>query len=113
MSARSTWTTWKSLVQHKRRSGISLTTLGFGSGNYNYALMEQLADVGNGNAAYIDSSRRRESAGQRMQSTLGHRFGCENTSGIQPALVGEYRLIGYENRLLRRELIYQRCSRCR
>ena len=95
----------KSLVQHKRRSGISLTTLGFGSGNYNYALMEQLADVGNGNAAYIDSLQEAQKVlVNEMQSTL---FTIASDVKIQvefnPALVQEYRLIGYENRLLRRE----------
>src|SRR5690606_30609982 len=45
----------KRLIEAKRRSGISLTTLGFGTGNYNDHLMEQLADIGNGNYAYIDS----------------------------------------------------------
>ncbi len=45
----------KELVEKKREQGVSLTTLGFGSGNYNDHLMEQLADVGNGNYAYIDT----------------------------------------------------------
>jgi len=43
----------KNLIEEKRKSGISLTTLGFGRGNYNDHLMEQLADVGNGNYAYM------------------------------------------------------------
>ena len=46
----------KDFVTEKRKTGISLTTLGFGTGNYNDALMEQLADAGNGNYAYIDNS---------------------------------------------------------
>lgn len=45
----------KQLVEQKRKSGIALTTLGFGNGNYNDHLMEQLADTGNGNYAYIDT----------------------------------------------------------
>ena len=45
------------LVERQRKSGIALTTLGFGSGNYNDHLMEQLADAGNGNHAYIDRLR--------------------------------------------------------
>jgi len=95
----------KDLVEHKRMSGIALTTLGFGSGNYNYALMEQLADVGNGNASYIDSLKEAQKVlVNEMQSTL---LTIASDVKIQvefnPALVSEYRLIGYENRLLNRE----------
>ncbi len=95
----------KDLIKHKRKSGIALTTLGFGSGNYNYALMEQLADVGNGNASYIDSLKEAQKVlVNEMQSTL---LTIASDVKIQvefnPALVSEYRLIGYENRLLNRE----------
>lgn len=95
----------KNLIQRKRRTGISLSTLGFGSGNYNYALMEQLADVGNGNAAYIDSLKEAQKVlVNEMQSTL---LTIASDVKIQvefnPAVVSEYRLIGYENRLLNRE----------
>lgn len=95
----------KNLVEKKRKSGISLTTLGFGSGNYNYALMEQLADVGNGNASYIDSLKEAQKVlVNELQSTL---LTIASDVKIQiefnPALVSEYRLIGYENRLLNRE----------
>ena len=45
------------MVERERRGGITLTTLGFGTGNYNEAMMEQIADRGNGNYAYIDSPR--------------------------------------------------------
>jgi Ca-activated chloride channel homolog len=95
----------KNLVERKRETGIALTTLGFGSGNYNYALMEQLADVGNGNAAYIDSLREAQKVlVNEMQSTL---LTIASDVKIQvefnPALVAEYRLIGYENRMLNRE----------
>ncbi len=93
------------LVAEKRRGGVALTTLGFGSGNYNYALMEQLADVGNGNAAYIDSLREAQKVlVNELQSTL---LTIASDVKIQvefnPARVSEYRLIGYENRLLERE----------
>ena len=47
------------LVERERDDGITLTTLGFGTGNYNEAMMEQIADHGNGNYAYIDSARAR------------------------------------------------------
>jgi Ca-activated chloride channel family protein len=95
----------KNMVEQQRRAGIALTTLGFGRGNYNYALMEQLADVGNGNAAYIDSLREAHKVlVNEMQSTL---FTIASDVKIQvefnPSLVSEYRLIGYENRLLERE----------
>lgn len=95
----------KDLVERKRKRGIALSTLGFGSGNYNYALMEQLADVGNGNASYIDSLKEAQKVlVNEMQSTL---LTIASDVKIQiefnPALVSEYRLIGYENRLLNRE----------
>lgn len=95
----------KELVSHKRKNGVALTTLGFGTGNYNYSLMEQLADVGNGNASYIDSlNEARKVLIEEMQSTL---LTIAKDVKIQiefnPAVVSEYRLLGYENRLLNRE----------
>ena len=95
----------KNLIEHKRKGGVSLSTLGFGSGNYNYALMEQLADVGNGNAAYIDSLMEAQKVlVEQMQSTL---LTIAKDVKIQiefnPDVVAEYRLLGYENRLLNRE----------
>ena len=44
------------MVKRNRDSGVTLTTLGFGTNNYNEALMERIADLGNGNYAYIDSA---------------------------------------------------------
>lgn len=95
----------KDLIAEKRKSGISLTTLGFGSGNYNYALMEQLADYGNGNAAYIDNLNEAQKVlVQQMNATL---LTVASDVKVQiefnPKHVAEYRLIGYENRLLQRE----------
>ncbi len=95
----------KDIVALNRESGVALTTLGFGTGNYNYSLMEQLADVGNGNAAYIDSlMEARKVLVNEMQSTL---LTIAKDVKIQvefnPAHVREYRLLGYENRLLKRE----------
>ena len=95
----------KELIIRKRENDIALTSLGFGTGNYNYSLMEQLADVGNGNAAYIDSlSEARKVLVEEMQSTL---LTIAKDVKIQvefnPAVVAEYRLIGYENRVLNRE----------
>ena len=95
----------KTLVADQRKSGIALSTLGFGSGNYNDAMAEQLADVGDGNHAYIDSEREaRRVLADEMQATL---LTIARDVKIQlefnPAQVAEYRLIGYENRVLRNE----------
>lgn len=95
----------KNLVETQRKSGIALTTLGFGSGNYNDRLMEQLADAGNGNHAYIDTLQEANKVlVEQMSATL---LTIAKDVKIQiefnPALVEEYRLIGYENRVLRRE----------
>jgi Ca-activated chloride channel family protein len=95
----------KTLVEDRRRSGIALSTLGFGAGNYNDELAEQLADVGNGNHAYIDDAREaRKVLVEEMSSTL---LTIASDVKVQlefnPATVAEYRLIGYENRALRRE----------
>jgi Ca-activated chloride channel family protein len=95
----------ETLVADQRRSGIALTTLGFGEGNYNDAMAERLADVGDGNHAYIDGvAEARKVLVQQLGSTL---MTIAKDVKIQvefnPAQVAEYRLIGYENRALRRE----------
>ncbi|WP_203322678.1 vWA domain-containing protein [Pseudoxanthomonas beigongshangi] len=95
----------ETLVGDQRKSGIALTTLGFGQGNYNDAMAERLADVGDGNHAYIDTLQEaRKVLVEEMQSTL---LTIARDVKIQiefnPAYVSEYRLIGYENRLLKRE----------
>ncbi|MGK7294274.1 MAG: vWA domain-containing protein [Candidatus Wenzhouxiangella sp. M2_3B_020] len=95
----------KDLAERKRKTGIAITTLGFGTGNYNDALMEQLADAGNGNYAYIDTlGEARKVLVDELTSTL---MTIANDVKIQvefnPAVVAEYRLIGYENRMLERE----------
>ncbi|MDH3909846.1 MAG: VWA domain-containing protein [Rhodospirillales bacterium] len=95
----------KDLIERRRDGGITLTTLGFGTGNYNEALMEQIADVGNGNYAYIDSLKEaRKVLVTELSSTL-HTIAKDVKVQIEfnPAVVAEYRLIGYENRVLRRE----------
>ncbi len=59
------------MVAEKRKAGISLTTLGFGTGNYNERLMEQLADAGDGNYSYIDNPNEAKKVLQRqLSSTL-------------------------------------------
>ena len=93
------------LAERERMSGIALTTLGFGTGNYNDQLLERLADAGNGNYAYVDTlSEARKVLVSELSSTL---FTIANDVKIQiefnPAAVLEYRLIGYENRMLARE----------
>lgn len=95
----------KNLIEEKREQGVSLTTLGYGSGNYNYALMEQLADVGNGNAAYIDSLKEAHKVLVKEMSSTLHTIAKDVKIQVEfnPQLVAEYRLIGYENRLLKRE----------
>jgi Ca-activated chloride channel family protein len=95
----------KTLVEAKRESGIALTTLGFGTGNYNDALSEQLADIGNGNHAYIDTlSEARKVLIDELSSTmLTIAKDVKIQMEFNPAVVAEYRLIGYENRALRRE----------
>ena len=95
----------KELVERKRNKGIALTTLGFGRGNYNDHLMEQLADVGNGNYAYIDTLKEANKVlVNEMSSTL---MTIAKDVKIQiefnPNTVSQYRLIGYENRLLKTE----------
>ena len=92
-------------IARKRASGVSLSVLGFGMGNYHDALMQRLAQHGNGNAAYIDSlSEARKVLVEEAASTL---MTIASDVKIQvefnPAVVSEYRLIGYETRLLARE----------
>lgn len=93
------------LVKKNRDDGITLTTLGFGTGNYNEAMMERIADVGNGNYAYIDSAMEAQKVlDDELGATL---FTIARDVKVQvefnPAQVSEYRLIGYENRALAEE----------
>jgi len=95
----------KDLVEEKRKTGISLTTLGFGTGNYNDHLMEQLADAGNGNYSYIDTLNEAQKVlVDEMSSTLNTiAKDVKIQIEFNPAIVAEYRLVGYENRMLNRE----------
>ncbi|MEM7221080.1 MAG: VWA domain-containing protein [Pseudomonadota bacterium] len=93
------------LVERKRRAGISLTVLGFGAGNYNDALMQELAQIGDGNAAYIDSiaEARRvlvDELGGTLQTIAKD---VKIQVEFNPGAVREYRLLGYETRMLARE----------
>jgi Ca-activated chloride channel family protein len=92
-------------VAAKRKTGIYLSIFGVGKGNLNEALMQRLAQSGNGNAAYIDSLlEARKAMGEQVASTM---FPIANDVKLQvefnPAQVAAYRLIGYETRMLARE----------
>ena len=95
----------KGYVERQRAKGIFLSILGFGMGNYNDALMQTLAQNGNGVAAYIDTiNEARKVLVEEATSTL---IPIAKDVKIQvefnPAKVAEYRLIGYETRLLNRD----------
>jgi Ca-activated chloride channel homolog len=91
-----------SLIEEKREGGVSLSVLGFGTGNYNESMMEKLADKGNGNFAYIDTQAEAEKAlGEQVAGTLATiAKDVKIQVEFNPRLVAGYRLIGYENRLL-------------
>jgi len=97
--------TLKDFVARKRESGVSLSVLGFGAGNYNDALMQALAQNGNGNASYIDTLS--EARKVLVDDVRGTFETIAKDVKIQvefnPAAVSEYRLIGYETRMLKRE----------
>ena len=92
-------------VERKRESGIYLSVLGFGQGNYQDALMQSLAQNGNGTAAYIDTLS--EAQKVLVTEATANLFPIAKDVKIQvefnPATVKEYRLIGYETRALNRE----------
>lgn len=93
------------LIEDNARSGVFLTVLGFGMGNYKDSTLEKLADMGNGNYAYIDNiNEARKVLVDEINSTL---ITIAKDVKIQiefnPLQVSAYRLIGYENRLLRQE----------
>lgn len=95
----------ETMIVEERKSGVFLTCLGFGTGNYKDAKMEMLADKGNGNYDYIDNI-------QEAQKTLVSEFGgtlftiakdVKAQIEFNPGKVQGYRLVGYENRLLNAE----------
>lgn len=93
------------LVEQKRKSGVSLTVLGFGAGNYNDHLMQKIAQIGNGNAAYIDTIHEaRKVLVDELGATLNTiAKDVKIQLEFNPAVVESYRLIGYETRHLNRE----------
>lgn len=92
----------KELVANKRDTGIALTTLGFGQGNYNDGLMEQLANIGNGQHAYIDTinEARKVLVDELTSSMQIIAKDVKIQVEFNPDQVAEYRLIGYQNRVL-------------
>lgn len=93
------------LIEEKRKSGITLTTAGFGVGNYNEAMMEQLANKGNGNYFYIDNFKEARKVFETDLAANMEVVAKDVKLQIEfnPAHVAQYRLIGYENRKLRKE----------
>jgi len=93
------------IIEKEREAGVFLTVLGFGSGNYKDSKMEQLADKGNGNYAYIDNILEakkvlvKEMGGTLLTIAKDVKIQIE----FNPAKVKAYRLVGYENRLLNNE----------
>ncbi|MEO0816868.1 MAG: VWA domain-containing protein [Pseudomonadota bacterium] len=92
-------------VSRKRDTGLYLSVLGFGQGNYNDALMQKIAQTGNGMASYVDTLN--EARKVLNDDLTGNLFPIADDVKIQvefnPARVAEYRLIGYETRMLNRE----------
>ena len=97
--------TLKGMVAEKRKAGISLSTFGFGTDNYNEELMEQIADAGDGTYSYIDNKNEAKKVLQRQLSSTLATIAQDVKLQVEfnPATVKEYRLIGYENRLLNQE----------
>ena len=95
----------KGYIERERGKGVLLSVLGFGMGNYNDALMQALAQNGNGSAAYIDTLG--EARKVLVDEASGTLFPIAKDVKIQvefnPATVAEYRLIGYETRMLNRD----------
>jgi Ca-activated chloride channel family protein len=90
------------LIEEKAKSGVFLTVLGFGMGNYKDDTLELLADKGNGNYGYVDSTR--EARKVLVDGASGTLMTIAKDVKVQvefnPATVAGYRLVGYDNRLL-------------
>ncbi len=90
------------LIEQERASGVFLSTLGVGEGNYKDAMMEQLADHGNGNYSYLDSLKEAEKV--LVKQAAGTLITVAKDVKIQvemnPAQIAQYRLVGYEDRVL-------------
>ena len=93
------------IISGRAKEGVTLSTIGFGTGNYRDTLMEQLADKGNGNNFYIDS---REQAKRVFETQLTQMLevvakDVKLQVEFDPAMVARYRLVGYENRDIKDE----------
>lgn len=90
------------LIQSKKEKGIFLTTLGFGTGNYSDANMESIADAGNGNYYYIDciGEAQRVLVDKLKETTVTVAKDVKFQVEFNPTKVAEYRLLGYENRVM-------------
>jgi Ca-activated chloride channel family protein len=95
----------EAMVKRERESGVTLSVLGFGTDNYNDAMMTKIASVGNGNYSYVDGmSEARKVLGEEMAATLVTvAKDVKAQIEFNPANVIEYRQIGYEKRQLRNE----------
>ena len=93
------------IIRRERDSGVSLSTFGFGEGNLNDHMMEQVADNGNGNYSYIDSlSEAKKALVDEMSATFNTvAKDVKVQVEFNPNTVKEWRLIGYENRVLEKE----------
>lgn len=93
------------IIAGRAKEGVTLSTIGFGVGNYRDELMEQLADKGNGNNYYIDS---KDQATRVFQTQLVQMLevvakDVKLQVDFDPAMVSRYRLVGYENRDIKDE----------
>ncbi len=93
------------LIEEKRKSGVFLSVLGVGTGNLKDSTMEKLADAGNGNYSYLDSlhEARRVLIAEAGSTLVTVAKDVKIQVEFNPARVGAYRLVGYENRLLKNE----------
>lgn len=93
------------MIEEERKSGVYLTILGFGMGNYKDSKMEKLADAGNGNYAYIDNlnEAKKVLVSQMGGTLLTIAKDVKLQIEFNPVVIKEYRLIGYENRILNKE----------
>lgn len=90
------------LIKEKKESGVFLTTLGYGSGNYSDSNMESIADAGNGNYYYIDclDEAKHVLVEKLKETTITVAKDVKMQVEFNPNYIAEYRLIGYENRVM-------------
>ena len=93
------------MIEEKRSTGVYLTVLGYGMGNYKDSKMEQLADKGNGNYAYIDNlmEAKKVLVNEMGATLLTIAKDVKLQIEFNPQLIKQYKLIGYENRMLNKE----------